>query len=85
MGFWMFIEGTRPARPVRVFVTYEALAQLSPLPALELPGALEAFKNERPTIEVVSSRKFDAEGVGKGDYGGCPILTINSQDLAGNV
>jgi hypothetical protein len=25
IGFWMFVEGTRPAKPVRVFVTYEAL------------------------------------------------------------
>jgi hypothetical protein len=30
IGVWMTVKGARPLRPIRVFVTYEALAQIEP-------------------------------------------------------
>ena len=82
IGFWMFVGGTRPAKPVRVFVTYEALARLSQSRGGDSPPVFETFKNQRAKLEAVASNKFDSQGADEGDYGGRPILMIGSQDLA---
>jgi hypothetical protein len=83
IGFWMFVEPieVRPFRPVRVFVTFEVLAQLDRTQPNNPVGALEIFSSHRATIEAAASARFDAKGMDEGDFGGKPIVTVQSDDL----
>ena len=40
LGFWMTVKGAVPVRPVRVFVSYEALADLDPSNIRDLAAAV---------------------------------------------
>ncbi len=40
IGFWMAVEGESPVRPVRVYVSYEALADIDPEQVRDLEGQL---------------------------------------------
>ena len=53
IGIWMTIEGD-PIRAVRVFVTYETLAQLNPSQPGSLNAALEIFDENRRRIEAAA-------------------------------
>jgi hypothetical protein len=77
----MFIEGARPFKPVRVYVTYDTLAQIEPPQSRGLPGALEAFKKHRAIIEAAASDKFDSGHLDDGEYGGRPIITLHPENL----
>lgn len=81
IGFWMFIDGARPFKPVRVYVTYATLAQIDPSQPRGLPGALDIFKRHRAAIEAAASDKFDAGHFDDGEYGGRPILTLHPENL----
>ena len=81
IGFWMFIEGARPYKPVRVYVSYDTLAQIDPAQPRGLPTALDIFKRHRPMIEAAASYKFDAGYLDDGEYGGRPILTLLPENL----
>ena len=43
IGFWMFIEGARPYKPVRVYVSYDSLALIDQSQPRGLPAALDIF------------------------------------------
>jgi Protein of unknown function (DUF1488) len=85
IGFWMFIEGARPYKPVRVYISYDTLAQVDPSQPRGLPAALDIFKRHRPMIEAAASDKFDAGYLDDGEYGGRPILTLHPENLPLNV
>jgi hypothetical protein len=81
IGFWMFIEGARPYKPVRVYVSFDSLAQIDQSQPRGLPAALDIFKRHRPMIEAAASDKFDAGYLDDGEYGGRPILTLHPENL----
>ncbi len=82
IGFWMFIEGARPYKPVRVYISYDTLAQIDPSQPRGLPTALDIFERHRPMIEAAASDKFDAGYLDDGEYGGRPILTLQPENSA---
>jgi hypothetical protein len=43
IGFWMAVDDETPVRPVRVFITYEALADIDPSQLCDREGALTTF------------------------------------------
>ena len=55
----MTVKGAKPVQPVRVFVTYEALAGLDATNIRDLAAAFEHFDEYRKRIEVAASAKFD--------------------------
>ena len=83
VGFWMTVGGRRPVEAIRVFLTYEALAQLDPSQPKDVFAALAIFSKNRIRIEVAASDKYDSEGLDDGEREGTPILTVRSEDLAG--
>jgi hypothetical protein len=68
VGFWMTVKGAVPVRPVRVFVSYEALADLAPS---NIRAAFEHFDRFRARIEAAASDKFDRHGPDAEKYEGC--------------
>jgi len=62
IGFWMTVKGAKPVQPVRVFVTYEALAGLDSTNIRDLAAAFEHFDEYRKRIEAAASAKFDRAG-----------------------
>jgi hypothetical protein len=84
VGFWMFVEPieVRPFRPVRIYVTFEALTHIDPSQSINSLTALEVFRNNRTAIEAAASAKFDASGVDEGEFGGKPTVTVLPEDLA---
>ena len=81
IGFWMTVEGMHPIQPIRVFVTYAALAQIAPSQPRDRHTAFAIFEKNRARIEAAASSKFDAKGVDDGKYQGMPILMIRISDL----
>lgn len=83
IGFWMTVKGAAPVRPVRVFVSYEALAQLDPFDIRDLAAAFEHFDRFRSRIEAAASDKFDRDGPDAENYEGMLTirLTTNDQNL----
>ena len=62
LGFWMTVKEATPIKPVRVFVSYEVLAQLDPFDVQDLASAFERFERFRARIEAAASYKFDRHG-----------------------
>jgi Protein of unknown function (DUF1488) len=62
IGFWMTVKGAHPVQPVRVFVSYEVLADLDPTDIRDLATAFEHFDKFRTRIETSASDKFDRDG-----------------------
>ena len=79
VGIWMEVEGEEPTRPVRVFVTPEALSSLDPHRALNADGALATFDTYYKRIHRAASSKFD-EGKFSHDEGDSVII-IRDHDL----
>jgi hypothetical protein len=51
----------RPAsEPIRVFVTYEALAKIDPSQVRDLPGAFAIFDANRSKIDATANNRHDA-------------------------
>ena len=46
IGFWMFIEGARPYKPVRVYVSYDSLASTNQLARAGRPHSCERRVSE---------------------------------------
>lgn len=79
VGIWMEDENKSP---VRVYVTYEALAQIDPSQVHDLHAALEIFDANRERIEQRASVIFDARGKDEdGEHEGQPILILRSNDI----
>jgi hypothetical protein len=81
IAFWMTVDGVRPVSPIRVFVTYPALASMEPSQLRDTHAAFDIFERRRTEIEAVASRKFDNSGADEGEYQGQPILMIGPDDL----
>jgi hypothetical protein len=67
-------------KPIRVFVSYEALRQLDPSSPPDLFAAMEIFDKHRAVIEKAASNKFDANGADE-QYEGQAALKVVSMDL----
>jgi hypothetical protein len=78
IGFWMRIEAKEP---IRVFVTYEALADFDPPRPRDLSAAFEIFEERRAAIEAKASEKFDTRRADDGEHEGQPIFTLRSADF----
>jgi len=80
IGFWMTVKDASPVRPVRVFVSYEALADLDPHNVRDLPAAFEHFDRFRKRIESAASDKFDRDGPDADKYEGMPTIRLTTKD-----
>jgi hypothetical protein len=80
LGFWMTVKGAIAVQPVRIFVSYEALAQLDPLDVPDFAAAFKHFDRFRARIEVAASEKFDREGADPEKYEGMPTVRLTSND-----
>ena len=81
IGLWMTVVGSKPEKPVRVFVTYEALSELDPTNVGGMHGALQNFDHFRAKVERAASDKYDREGPGPDKYEGQEAITVMSKDL----
>jgi Protein of unknown function (DUF1488) len=81
VGFWMTVKGSNPVQPVRVFVSYEALADLDPSNIRDLASAFERFERFRARIEAAASDKFDRHGPDAEKYEGMPTIRLTTNDL----
>ena len=81
IGFWMTVKGASRIQVVRVFVSYEALADLDPANVRDLPAAFEHFEKFRARIEAAASDKFDRDGPGAEKYARLPTIRLTSRDL----
>jgi Protein of unknown function (DUF1488) len=82
IGFWMNVAGLIPEKPIRVFVTYEALSELDPSNVRDIHGALQNFDRFRLKIERAASDRYDREGPDPGKYEDQQAVTVISVDLA---
>ncbi|WFU37566.1 DUF1488 family protein [Bradyrhizobium sp. CB82] len=80
IGFWMTVEGATPVIPIRVFVSYEALAQLDPFDIRDLAAAFEHFDRFRARIEAAASEKFDRSGPDGEKYEDIPTIRLTTND-----
>jgi hypothetical protein len=76
----MTVKDASPVRPVRVFVSYEALADLDPHNVRDLPAAFEHFDRFRKRIESAASDKFDRDGPDADKYEGMPTIRLTTKD-----
>ena len=81
VGFWMTVEGSNPVQPVRVFVSYEALADLDPSNIRDLAAAFDHFDRFLARIEAAASEKFDRLGPDAEKYEGMPTIRLTTNDL----
>ena len=81
IGIWMSVEGRTPIQPVRVLLSYDALAELDPKNVRDLHSALENFDRFRSQIESAASRKFDGDGFDPDKYEGMPAIRLTTSDL----
>jgi hypothetical protein len=81
IGFWMAVEGEEPIRPVRVCVTYRALADIDPEQVRDLDGALTTFDTNRDRIVMAANSKFDAGEVESDLHEGQPLILLTTDDL----
>jgi hypothetical protein len=80
VGFWMVVKGAVPARPVRVFVSHEALADLDPSNIPDFAAAFEHFDRFQLRIEAAASDKFDRDGSDAEKYEGMPTVRLTNSD-----
>jgi hypothetical protein len=85
IGFWMKVEGEEPVRPVRVYVTYEALAQIDPEQVPDLHGALTTFDTNRDRIDTTANSRFDAGEVEPDLHEGQQLIILRTDDFEGDV
>ena len=87
LGFWMRDPKVAigPVEAVRVFVSLDALWQMSSSAARDVYSAVEIFDVQRGRIELAASRRYD-NPTGRPEegerHGGKPIVVITSDDLA---
>ena len=81
IGFWMTVKGAVPVQPVRIFVGYEALAQLDPFDIRDFAAAFEHFDRFRVRIEAAASEKFDRDGPDPEKYEGMPTVRLTNDPI----
>jgi hypothetical protein len=81
VGFWMTVKGVNPVRPVRVFISYEALADLDPADNRDPAAAFDHFDRFRARIEAAASDKFDRVGSDAEKYEGMPTVRLITSDM----
>jgi Protein of unknown function (DUF1488) len=81
IGVWMTVKGARPVQPIRVFVTYGALAQIEPSQPWSRRSATAIFDRNRARIEATASVKFDAIGVDAAKCNGLRMVMVRPDDL----
>jgi hypothetical protein len=77
----MAVEGDEPVRPVRVYVSYEALADIDPDQVRDLDGVLTTFDKNRDRIDRAANAKVDAGEVEPDLQGGHPVIILRTDDL----
>ena len=77
----MAIDGEEPVRPVRVFVTYEALADIDQRKVRDLHGTLTTFDNNRDRIELAANSKFNLDEIEPYLHEGQLLLLLTTDDL----
>jgi len=77
----MAVEGESPVRPVRVYVSYEALADIDPEQVRDLEGALATFDTNRDRIDMAANAKFDAGQVEQDLHEGQLLIILTTDDL----
>ena len=80
IGFWMSVEGSNPIQPVRVLISYEALAELDPTNVRDLAAAFEHFDKFRSRIEMAASKRFDRGGIEPEKYENMPLIRLTTDD-----
>jgi Protein of unknown function (DUF1488) len=80
IGFWMSVKGAHPVQSVRVFVSFEALAELEPANIRDLAAAFAHFDKFRARIEAAASEKFDRDGPDAEKYEGMPTIRLTTND-----
>jgi hypothetical protein len=80
VGFWMIVKGANPIQPVRVFISYEALADLDPTDVWDLATAFDHFDRFRARIEAAASDKFDRLGSDAEKYEGMSTVRLITSD-----
>jgi hypothetical protein len=81
VGFWMTVKAVNPIQPVRVFISYEALADLDPADDRDLAAAFDHFDRFRARIEAAASDKFDRVGSDAEKYEGMPTVRLITSDM----
>ncbi len=79
VGFWMVTVLTE--KPVRVFVTYEALAAIDPSQLRENNAALQIFDAHRAAIEQAASRKYLAGVMESATHEGQEVVLLRDHDV----
>ena len=81
IGFWMAVEVESPVRPVRVYVSYEALADIDPEQVRDLQGVVATFDTNRDRIDMAANAKFDAGQVEQDLHDGQLLIILRMDDL----
>jgi Protein of unknown function (DUF1488) len=81
VAFWMEVEGTSPARFVRVLVTHEALSSIDPNGPPDVDGDLSTFDKNRDHIELAANSKFDRGETEDWLHEGQPAVPLRDSDL----
>ena len=67
---------------MRVFVSYEALADLDPFDIRDLASAFEHFERFRARIETAASDKYDRYGSDADKYEDMPTIRLTTNDFS---
>jgi len=81
VAFWMEVEGTSPARFVRIFITHEALSGIDPNGPPDVDGDLSTFDKSRDRIELAASSKFNRGETEHWLHEGQPAVVLMDSDL----
>jgi Protein of unknown function (DUF1488) len=81
VGFWMVVEDIGPVRPVRIFVTHEALSGIDPREVCDVDGSLSIFDKNRDRIEQAANTKFDDGKIEDWPHEGQPVIVLRDSDF----
>ncbi len=76
----MSVKESHPIQPVRVFVGFEALAELEPPNIQDPAAAFDHFDKFRARIESAASENFDRNGLDAEKYEGMQIIRLSIDD-----
>ena len=80
VGFGMVTNGGASPQPVRVVVTFEALAGAGHVNIIRFPAALACFESLRSRVEAAASTKFDRIGPRVQAFEGLPTILLMTGD-----
>jgi hypothetical protein len=81
IGFWMLDTRKSPYHPVRIFISYEALADLDPDNIRDLESAFEHFSRFHELITRAASDKFDRGEIEDEMHLGQPVVVLRTDDF----